>query len=395
MCPSRGQNLGRRLGGGRPGAPTHDPSGRRRCSPAQACGGDRPSGRAATGRGGACRARDRARPGRAHSRGRPVRSRKRSVGLSRRSPCGKAQPWRRPLSTQRGARSTCLPPHSRTRLRLFRSPLPRRQSFFRTRRTVPPTWHSIRPRSLRPLPGCMPSSRAGSASTQLASRRITVQSLAPAEPFLPPTPPDSGPSSTSTSPKPSATGTDGQNTKKEPKPRPTGQPTPATVNRPARSNRRLRRRQLLRSSRRNPWPRRALPCRTPPPSSSNARERRRARISRTSRSPRRRLLLRLRLRRRRPRRRRPLPDVDTAPLLGASAVVEPPALVDAPGDDSAAAAVWGHPTRQWKWRPEPRPHGTTRALRQRQRAPPLRLPASRAGDGSRTLRSPPRNRPPP
>ena len=223
--------------------------------------------------------------------------------------------WWRPLSTQRGARSTCLPPHSRTRLRLFRSPRPRRQSFFRTRRTVPPTWHSIRPRSLRPLPGCTPSSRARSRrlnSLPAGSRFRRSRRLSRSCPRRLPIPGLPRPRHHRSRRQPARTGRTPRRSQSRGRP---GSRRRRRSNRPLhrqrllRSNRRLHRQRLLRSSRRNPWPRRALPCRTPPPSSSKrrrARERRRARISRTSRSPRRRLL-RLRLRRRRPRRRRPLP----------------------------------------------------------------------------------------
>ena len=123
----RGQNLRRRPGGGRPGAPTHDRSGRRRCA---TCAGlaAATAPPVAPRRAVAALAALAIAPGQAALTagvGLFAAGSAASVYLAAR-PAGKPNRGGGALSTQRGARSTCRPPHSRTRLRLVRSPLPRR-----------------------------------------------------------------------------------------------------------------------------------------------------------------------------------------------------------------------------------------------------------------------------
>ena len=322
--------------------------------------------------------------------------------------------WRRPLSTQRGARSTCLPPHSRTRLRLFRSPLPGRQSFLRTRRTVPPTWHSIRPPSLRPLPGCTPSSRAGRRrlnSLLAGSRFSRSRRLSRSCPRRPPIPGLPRPRHHRSRRQPARRAEHQEGAKPSPNRQP--KPTPGTVEPaapPAHSSGRpggtrgrderfrvgrCHRRRVANAQGSNESGKQKPPSSAPPPPPRGLRRRRTPPTHSDTtppRSPRRRARL-LRL--------RPSADDDPAPTSTPPPSSAPPPSWSPPPSSTPPVTTpqqqpsWGHPTRQRKWRPEPRPHGTTRALRQRQRAPPLRLPASRAGDGSRTLRSTPRNRPPP
>ncbi len=203
--------------------------------------------------------------------------------------------WRRRLSTRRASRSTCRPPRSRTRLRRFRSPLPGRRSFRRTRANRP-SHVTLDPTALiaaAPRVHAVLSSGQNRLSSLLAGSRFSRPRRL-------------------SRPRPNARrrafldlditeAVGNRHGARTPRRSQSRGRACSRSRRRGRSNRRLRQRRFLRSSQRNPWPRRALLCRASP--SPSCPERRRARISRASRSPPHRLRL-LRLPRRRHLRRR-------------------------------------------------------------------------------------------